>query len=303
MAREADVKLSINQLFELTTISAIASSQTHQATSSQTPCLVPLKPGRGKSPLFLIHAIGSSILFYRPLVERLQSDRAIYGIQSAFLKFPTAKIDSVEALATRYIQQIQQVQPEGPYAIGGASFGGLVAYEVARQLKLQHQTVEIVILFDRSAPGHYQRANVWRRYRHYWQQFVALGPSYVVTKLKRRFRTRSRRATGNFDRDRRQLARKLDRPGQKYLGNAIVERQTRLTTAYRPEAYPGEIVLIRAQQGRDDGSIREADLGWSQYALSGVRVWDNPGKHMSIFKSPNVDTLAQTLDSLLNDST
>lgn len=299
MNQQAHVKLSINQFLELPTIAAIAESLTHHTTSTKAPCIVPLKPGNVETPLFLIHAIGSSILFYKPLIEHVQTERAIYGIQSVFLKSPQANIDSLEELAACYVRQIKEIQPQGPYAIGGASFGGLVAYEVARQFTRQDDAVDILMLFDRPAPGGYKTAGVRRRYQHHWQKLISNGPNYLATKLKERLSFELNRAMATFENRQSDLYEKLALPTKRYLGQEIVDRQTKLADKYVPSPYPGEVILIRAEEGRDDGTMYEEDLGWSQYARGGVRVWTNPGKHMSIFNTPNVELLAKRIDSIL----
>ncbi|MEO1134333.1 MAG: amino acid adenylation domain-containing protein, partial [Cyanobacteria bacterium J06639_1] len=199
------LKLSINQLFQLPTISAISDHFSQGKETSRKTCLVLMKPGNEATPLFFIHAIGSSILFYQPLVEHLQTPRAIYGIQSAFLRDPHTSIQSIEDLSRHYIQEIQQVQSRGSYAIGGSSFGGLVAYEMARQLTQAGATVDALILFDRPAPGGYYQSSLGQRYQRHWTHLIEEGPSYLASTIKRRGKSTLAKVRANIRQNHRNL--------------------------------------------------------------------------------------------------
>ncbi|MEO0854938.1 MAG: thioesterase domain-containing protein, partial [Cyanobacteria bacterium J06648_11] len=212
MDRETGVNLSINQLFERPTIASIVEAIAPSHPSDPAPCIVPLKSGNPEKPLFLIHAIGSSILFYEPLIARVQTDRAIYGIQSVFLKDPASQIDTVAALAECYVAQIKTVCPQGSYAIGGASFGGLVAYEVACQLKRQGDEIDALILFDRAVPGSCQPASVARRYQRHFQKLVERGPNYLLAKVKHRLASESSRVRAEFEKAQHVLLDELKHP-------------------------------------------------------------------------------------------
>ncbi|MEM9154354.1 MAG: amino acid adenylation domain-containing protein [Cyanobacteria bacterium P01_F01_bin.33] len=297
--RKIKLKLSINQLFQFPSIAAISENLGEETARSRKACLVSMKPGNNTSPLFLIHAIGSSILFYQPLVEHLRTERPIYGIQSAFLRNPEARIHSVEGLAQYYVHQIQRVQPQGPYFLGGASFGGLVAYEIAQQLAQRGESIGALILFDRPAPGGYQSPNMGKRYQQHWQKILESGPTYLASKIKNRTAFEIDKIRANLRQKQRHLYKKLELPTEKFLGDTIVDRQTKLAESYAPEPYSGEIHVIRAEDVGEDGTVFEEDLGWSEYALGGVKVWPNPGGHMSIFKVPHVRPLANRIDSIL----
>lgn len=299
MEAKANLKLSINQLFQLPTIEAIAETLDERKAKFKKACLVPLKSGDESAPLFLIHAIGSSILFYQPLVEHLQTKRPIYGIQSAFLRDPDVPIHSIEALAEYYIQHIQQIQPHGPYCIGGASFGGLVAYEMAQQLVQKGEAMSALLLFDRPAPGVDIVPSAGKRYQKHWQKLIESGPSYLAAKIKDRSAFELERMRATLRKNQRQIYKKLDLSTEKFLGETIVSRQTKLAHKYVPDSYPGDIHIIRAEDASDDGLVFEGDLGWSQYVQGQTSIWPNSGSHMTIFKPPHVSSLARSVDTIL----
>jgi thioesterase domain-containing protein len=109
---------------------------------------------RGSNPpLFLVHAGGGYVFFYRALAARLTSDRPVYGIRAESnadgLGRPFNRSLSVEEVAARYVAEIKAVQPRGPYSLGGACMGGVIAFEMAQQLRSQGETVHgPVLLFD-----------------------------------------------------------------------------------------------------------------------------------------------------------
>lgn len=124
-----------------------------------TPTLVvPLQPHGDRRPLFLVHAGGGYVFFYRALAARLGPDRPVYGIRAATEDDaghePFDRTQDVPALAARYLEEIRAVQPEGPYLLGGACFGGVVAFEMAHQLRARgEQVAGPVLLFDSYVTG------------------------------------------------------------------------------------------------------------------------------------------------------
>jgi amino acid adenylation domain-containing protein len=144
--------LPVTAIAEHPTIKALARiiDDSMQPASSLVVCLQPHGSGR---PLFLIHAGGGYVFFYKALASRLGSVRPVYGVRAETRADnsgrPFERSRSVEELAARYIAEIRKVQPTGPYSIGGACIGGVIAFEMARQLRSQgEELVGPVLLFD-----------------------------------------------------------------------------------------------------------------------------------------------------------
>jgi non-ribosomal peptide synthetase component F/thioesterase domain-containing protein/acyl carrier protein len=115
--------------------------------------VVCLQPSGANRPLFLIHAGGGYVFFYRALASRLGPDRPVYGVraetESDGLGRPFNRSKRIEEVATRYIAEIKTIQPKGPYLLGGACVGGVIAFEMAKQLRSQGEEVAgPVLLFD-----------------------------------------------------------------------------------------------------------------------------------------------------------
>ena len=115
--------------------------------------LVPIQPKGSKPPLFCIHPAGGVVFPYYALAPYLGKDQPLYGIQDPSLYDAQSAPKSIEAMATRYLEALKTVQPEGPYNLLGWSAGGMVAYEMALQLSRQSQSVAHLIMLDAHAPA------------------------------------------------------------------------------------------------------------------------------------------------------
>ncbi|MBU4337085.1 MAG: amino acid adenylation domain-containing protein, partial [Actinobacteria bacterium] len=120
--------------------------------------VVPLRTTGEATPLFLVHAGGGYVFFYRALAAELDGRRPVYAIRAENprdgLGRPLVAAESIASIAARYIEQIREVQPHGPYLLGGACFGGLVAFDMARQLRAQGEEIAgPLFLFDAVLPN------------------------------------------------------------------------------------------------------------------------------------------------------
>ncbi len=110
--------------------------------------LVPLQTGAsGRRPLFCVHPVGGEVVAYRPLARHLGAGQPVYGLQS-----PDPPLADLREMAGRYAAAVREVQPEGPYRLAGWSMGGVVAYEMARQLQALGEKVEVLALIDSISP-------------------------------------------------------------------------------------------------------------------------------------------------------
>ncbi|QMU71814.1 amino acid adenylation domain-containing protein [Streptacidiphilus sp. P02-A3a] len=110
--------------------------------------LLPLRIEGSHSPVFFVHPIGGLSWCYSRLLPYIPSEHPVYGLQSSSFTSPAALPDSITELAKRYIAQIQEVQPHGPYYLAGWSFGGVVAHEMAVALEALGEDVPTLLLLD-----------------------------------------------------------------------------------------------------------------------------------------------------------
>jgi len=109
--------------------------------------VVPLQTGGENSPVFLIAGLGGNILNFEP-VSRAFEDRPVYGVEAHGLNKNGQVLTSVEDMARTYLKEMQRVQPHGPYHIAGYSFGGILAFEMAQQLRRAGHEVGLLGLID-----------------------------------------------------------------------------------------------------------------------------------------------------------
>ncbi|KDN18053.1 type I polyketide synthase [Amycolatopsis rifamycinica] len=255
-----------------------------------------LRDGVGDEPVFLFHPAGGTASVYRELARLLPEGPPVHG----FERLDDAR--TVEGKAARYAELIRQIQPDGPYRLGGWSFGGCLAYETARRLG----GAELVFLIDTILP------------------LPATGdPADRLLDRFDRFAEHIARTYGvPFAVPREELAR-LDEDAQirwvmarlaeqvPDMGDGVLKHQyesyvdARVAERYRPGRYDGRVVLLRAQDPHplttalDPRYLRTDDtLGWDEYCgdLDVVRV---PGDHVSMIDPPHVAVLAERLGAVV----
>jgi len=122
------------------------------ASLPQSSILVNIQPAGVDAPFFCVHPVGGQVLCYVDLAGQLGSQRPFYGLQSPPAHTLQEPAESIEQVAALYIREIRSVQPRGPYWLGGWSMGGLVAFEMARQLRQAGETLDLLALFDTHPP-------------------------------------------------------------------------------------------------------------------------------------------------------
>ncbi|MBN3725604.1 thioesterase domain-containing protein [Burkholderia sp. Ac-20379] len=115
--------------------------------------LVPVRGAGELPPLFLVHSIAAELSWLSPLANQLPKAQPVYGFSAPGLNSEAPFFHSLPEMAAAYLHDLRQVQPRGPYRLGGYSFGGTVAFEMARQLDEAGECVELLVLVDAFAPA------------------------------------------------------------------------------------------------------------------------------------------------------
>jgi thioesterase domain-containing protein/acyl carrier protein len=144
--------LPLSILLKAPTVEQLATIIRQDEWSEAWSPLVEIQAEGSKSPLFCVHGGGFNVLIYRELAINLGSDYPVYGLQARALKHQRAWLEQIETIAQDYIQEIQKVQPKGPYLLAGLSNGGNIALEMAQQLKVQGHEVALLAMFDSYGP-------------------------------------------------------------------------------------------------------------------------------------------------------
>jgi aspartate racemase len=273
-------RLPIATLLQAPTVEELANMLRTKGWSPSWSSLVPIQPNGSKPPLFCIHGAGGTVIVYRELAQHLGPDQPIYGLQAQGLDGTQPCFTRVEDMATHYLNEIRSIQPQGPYYVGGLSFGGTVAYEMAQQLKAQGEAVALLFLLD-TFPGKYETASsllvkLWQMPRR--DQF-----DYIKRKLRRHLQT---------------LGKRLNRF---FLPRALRKVRAGINQAgmqYSMHPYTGPVTLFRASEQSLRGA-RDPYAGWKGFAKGGLEVCEIPGGHVSILAEPQVQILAKHLKTCL----
>ncbi|HWG58371.1 MAG TPA: condensation domain-containing protein [Candidatus Acidoferrales bacterium] len=271
---------------------------------SEYSSVVPIKPSGSRPPLFCVHGGGGHVLRFRAMAARLDPDQPFYGLRSPEFDGASAQV-TVEDLAARYIRDIRRVQPHGPYHLSGASFGGLVAFEMASQLAAQGEQTAFLALFDTGNHAHYRNLpfsdSLHFRTLYVLDRLQTLGKKIARMQFRElalifweSFRTRASFAAWR-------MMRRFYRSRQRELPKAFrdnVKLFEAVAAAYTPRPYAGPMLLFRAQ-GRTAEYGNDPALGWDDVITGGVEIIQVPGDHMTILEEPYVWTLVEQLGAYL----
>lgn len=302
--------LPLVTLFQAPTIELLAGILRQKGWEAPWSSLVPIKAGGSKPPFYCVHGVGGNILEFEHFSRYFDPDRPLYGIQAQGLDGKRPRHRSVEEMATHYVKEIREFQPEGPYFLGGSSFGGLVAYEIAQRLVAAGDNVGILAMFDTNAPGYprylpavtsFRRRMNHMRFRaelHWSNIKVAKGPlrrEYIAAKAKRfarQYRVKSWRKVLSF----------LKRMERLFLPRAIREVNKgghQANRTYEPVPYTGKVTLFRATE-QPYGIVTDTTNGWGVYATGGVEIHEIPGHHGAIVREPRAGILVRALTACLD---
>ncbi len=300
------VDLALAVLFEARTIRQLAgvirkSEHSASAEAKTWSALVPIQPNGFRIPLFCVHALGTSLLFYRQLAAHLGPDQPFYALQSPLESQPQTRQPSLEELASLYLKELQTFFPDGPYLLGGASLGGLIALEMSQQLYAHGKKPAVLVLFDAVVPGSAHHVAAKDQISRHWQNFRNQGAVYLLQRTLSKSEywwsrlLRGAQVVGCFC---YQLLGRSLPAGLHYF--QVEEIHWRALERYTVQPYPGKITLMRAADVRETvGTLRNPTLGWETFAGGGLEIYDVPGGHISMFEEPNVRTLAETLKAVL----
>ncbi|MDC0736818.1 beta-ketoacyl synthase N-terminal-like domain-containing protein [Cognatishimia sp. SS12] len=246
-----------------------------------------------KTPFFLVAGMYGNVLNLRHLAHLIGADRPIYGLQARGLFGDAAPHDDLAEAARDYLAELRQVQPKGPYLLGGFSGGGITAYEMAQQLTEMGEEVSLLVMLDTPLP---LRRPLSRedRIAIQMQELKAGGPGYLARWIKNRvaWELQKRRRPEATD----------DTVGAQFHNAEIEAAFYRALPKYQLRPWQGRVALFRPplvgkwQVGPDRWVNSERtyvlpDNDWGQY-VSDLVVSEVPGDHDSMVLEPNVRVLA-----------
>ncbi|WP_163867352.1 non-ribosomal peptide synthase/polyketide synthase, partial [Myxococcus eversor] len=260
----------------------------------------------GKTPFFCVHPVGGNVLAYAELARRLGADRPFIGLQARGVNGEATPRGSVEEMARAYVEAMREVQPSGPYLLGGWSLGGVIAYEMTQQLRARGEQVELLALIDSYAPDVTRAQEPSELDRLQMVGLFArdlLGAS--LTNLELDFEAL---ATMEPDAALEHLLAASTRAGvlppgtdPEQLKALLRVFEANLGAARRYVAKPLSTRALLFKATEHDADL-PADGGWSSLIGVGLRRLAVQGDHYGLLREPGVHTLAAQLKEALKSS-
>jgi amino acid adenylation domain-containing protein len=293
-------KVPLAILFQGATVEHLASILRQHTKETAPACLVPIQPNGKRSPLFLIHPAGGHVFPYVHLANSLGPDQPCYGLQAKGLEEGQEPQTRIEEMAAFYIDAMRSVQAEGPYFLGGWSMGGVVAFEMAQQLRAQGQRTALLALLDTRIPdadeefadAEFEVTLLVDFVRYFG---LSLDPRDALARLPK---------NELLERVLEYAKRAGLMPSDVEVSQAqpfidLCKADFRATQKYVLRPYPGRITLFKAGQELA-GTSSDPTFGWSEWAGGGVDIHVVPGNHATMVYKPYVAVLAEQLRACLD---
>nr|WP_244172052.1 non-ribosomal peptide synthetase [Myxococcus virescens] len=286
--------LPVVSLFQAGTLAELA-SRLRQSPGHASP-LVPIQSGGSQRPVFCVHPVSGNVLPYLELSRRLGPDQPFYAFQALGLDGERAPLGTVEAMASTYVEAMRGVQASGPYRLAGWSLGGVVAFEMARQLEQQGEQVEQLTLIDAYAfdqrPAEPVGAEwIAARFVEFTGQLLGLPVSELMADAHPADEASLLGRLLELGRRTGVLAQGVGSE-QLHALYRVYESNLRALWDFQPGRYGGRVTLLRASETHVPTGT---DGGWGALAAGGVEVHELSGDHHSILRAPAVDVIAETM--------
>ncbi|MEH2296963.1 non-ribosomal peptide synthetase [Nostoc sp.] len=334
--KQFERELPLSSLFLNPTIESLATSLSSETDSLAWSPLVTIQPTGSNPAFFCVHPIFGVVFPYYELAHQLGKNQPFYGLQPIGLDGKTPPLTCIEDMATHYIEALRTVQPKGPYFLGGWSFGGWVAFEMAQQLQKSGEEVALLAVLDTLAPipGNIPSLSNSFKFmlttvvRYIWPFF--LDYLYLIIAItKNRINSLTSGLT-NFNKIVRysfwesltrtlqtnlfsQLILKEDATVNliseesklRFLSELAIRPMLRVFYAnsqavlnYVPQAYPKGINLFRTKV---QSSIAKEDpsMGWDQLIVGGTEIHHIPGNHLTMLRKPHIQFLGAQLKACI----
>ena len=283
-----------------------------------TSSLVAIKASGSRPPFFCAHALLGSAFPYHRLAMHMDAEQPFYGLQSPGLDGTSKPLETIEKMAEHYIERMRGVQPHGPYYIGGYSFGGWIAFEMAQQLTAAGEEVALLAMLGASAPIAVSNPLLFEQIKYaaqyaddyrelvlnsFWSDAMRASPNEAPnTATNTPGAAVGSGGGGTADNPWASMEnpwQSMHNPLQSGVATVTaVNNQAQFR--YVPRPYEGEITLFATSEQH---AVTHPDqtLGWKMLSVKEVAVHQVAGNHLSMLQEPFVKELAEKLGAALRE--
>jgi len=293
------IEMPLSVLFAAPTVARMAehiAAMNEPNRSPSSPVLVNIQPHDSWPPFFCVHAVGGQVISYAELSQEMGMEQPFYGLQSPPANwFPASEV-SIEQMATLYNREIRSVQPVGPYLLSGWSMGGLVAWEMAQQLRKEGEIISLLALIDTAPPPRYLEAedradeiSMLARFAMDMSRLVGRDPGPLVEQFLQAAEQDQWKMVQETLTSSGVLAPKTAHAEMTALLD-VFTRNALATNNYSIQPSKQAVVYFRASETPE----RFSRL-WTKWAGGGIQFHLVPGDHFTMLRRPGVRIIAETL--------
>ncbi|MEM6965468.1 MAG: amino acid adenylation domain-containing protein, partial [Bacteroidota bacterium] len=295
--------LPLSVLLENATIKSLAGLMEDDKKVEQTwNSLVPVKSTGSKPPIYIVHGAGLHVMLFNVLGSFMDEDQPVYALQAKGLNGEVEPLDRMEDIAAHYVSEIIQHNPTGPYAVAGYSFGGLIAFEMAKQLKAQNRSIAFLGLFDTIVQPYITKNMDTRNFSQKMSDRLKKTTWDVTNFIKdpvpnyhyRAYNLKKRIDRWRYKRNEQNNLKSVEADA---LGK-VDRANGRAYENYKITPYDGTIHLFRATEKRF--YLKDFEfLGWRPYCRE-IIVTDVGGDHIKLFDGKDGENFATSLQQALD---
>lgn len=290
--KEFGRSLSLAFVFQAPTIEQMADLLLSAGQTLRDRAIVPIQPKGSLPPLFWVRG-GPR---FRLLAQKLGPDQPFFGLDLPFMDGNRLPVPyRFEDIAALLVRVMREVQPKGPYYIGGLCVNAVIAYEIARQLVHDGEEVALLALLDAHNQAYYKNPFKDGRYssriKYHLSNLLRLDASETSAYLLDR-----------LDEARRKIERVAWRLTSDHSGEDRLRNTDSIVhpafSRYEPQPYSGKILLLQSSDW-PSGPYFDFRLGWENLVAGGIEFHSIPGNHPSMFIEPSVNVVAEKLSARL----
>jgi amino acid adenylation domain-containing protein len=298
LSKALSTDLPAHCLLSTPTIAGLAESIEQVSSKPALPfSLVELQAGLcEKLPLFLVHPAGGHVYIYRDLARCLGVEQPVYGLQAAALDGKSEHPLQIEKRAAHFIEVLRVRQPEGPYLLGGFSFGGMIAFEMAHQLQLAGQQVALLAMIDTPRPA--IPADMEADEVEILMLLVGMDKNDISISLAEIRQWESKAQLMYFLEHGKKMNKLFSETTVEQLHHWLYLFKTDLQAIQHyipPQAHPGQIIFFRATEQHESITYAHPEEVWFKWSGEKMVVHEVSGNHYTMNYLPHVEVIANKL--------